>query len=72
MHWIPHPQVGQVPNVAPPMRFSRTPLVDPLPAPTIGQHSAEILREVLGLDDTRIAELAATGVFGDRVAPARP
>lgn len=72
VHWIPHPQVGQVPNVAPPMRFSRTPLVDPLPAPTIGQHSAEILREVLGLDDTRIAELAATGVFGDRVAPARP
>ena len=65
--WIPHPTVGQVPNLASPIRFAKTPLVDPAAAPTIGQHSEQILREVLGYDETRIAALAARGVFGDRV-----
>ncbi|MBN9429801.1 MAG: CoA transferase [Burkholderiales bacterium] len=65
--WIAHPEVGQVPNIASPIRFARTPVVDPTPAPNIGQHSVEILREVLGYDDARIAALAAVGVFGQRV-----
>ncbi|MCA0240036.1 MAG: CoA transferase [Proteobacteria bacterium] len=67
--WIPHPAVGQVPHLRSPIRYARTPLADPTPAPTIGQHSEELLREVLGYDDARIAALAASGVFGDRVAP---
>lgn len=69
--WIPHPKVGQVPHIRSPIRFARTPLADPTPAPTIGQHSEQILREVLGYDDARIAALDATGVFGARV-PKRP
>jgi len=68
--WIPHPTVGQVPNVRSPIRFAQTPVVDPTPAPTIGQHSEQILRELLGYDDAHIATLAATGVFGDRVTAA--
>jgi crotonobetainyl-CoA:carnitine CoA-transferase CaiB-like acyl-CoA transferase len=70
--WIPHPTVGQVPHLRSPIRYARTPLADPTPAPTIGQHSEDVLRSVLGYDDARIAALAASGVFGERVAAAAP
>jgi crotonobetainyl-CoA:carnitine CoA-transferase CaiB-like acyl-CoA transferase len=65
--WIPHPTVGQVPHLRSPIRYARTPVADPTPAPTIGQHSEEVLRTVLGYDDARIAALAASGVFGHRL-----
>ncbi len=47
-----------------PARLSDLPVpeVDP-PAPTLGQHNGEILRELLGYDDARIAELATDGVL---------
>ena len=35
-------------------------------APLLGQHNVEILREVLGLDDTEITRLTYSGVIGDR------
>ena len=58
---VPHPLAGTVPNIAPSFRLHGTPLADPVAAPTLGQHTAEILREVLGYDDTRIAALAEAG-----------
>ena len=36
----------------------------PTKAPTVGQHTDEVLRDVLGWDDARIAELRATGALG--------
>ena len=33
------------------------------PPPTLGQHAYEILHDLLGYDDDRIAEIAATGVL---------
>jgi crotonobetainyl-CoA:carnitine CoA-transferase CaiB-like acyl-CoA transferase len=36
------------------------------PAPEPGEHGEEILREVLGHDDERIARLRSAGAFGDR------
>ena len=33
-------------------------------APTVGQHTDDVLRDVLGWDDARIAELRATGALG--------
>ncbi len=61
---IEHPTVGHVPNVASPWRFAATPVADPVAAPALGQHTQEILRNVLGYGDARIAELAAHGAFG--------
>ena len=61
---IPHPVLGEVPNIASPIRYGRTPVADPVPAPGIGQHTQEILREVLGYDESRIAALAREGTFG--------
>jgi crotonobetainyl-CoA:carnitine CoA-transferase CaiB-like acyl-CoA transferase len=61
---IPHEQVGWVPNVALPIRYSRTPVVDPVAAPAVGQHTDVILRELLGYDDERMANLAKAGTFG--------
>ncbi len=62
---IPHPTAGTVPNVAPPFRLSRTPVVDPVAAPTLGQHTREVLRDVLGMDDAAFGALAATGALGE-------
>ena len=67
---IPHPTVGWVPNMALPIRYSRTPVADPVAAPTVGQHTAEVLRETLGYDAARIARLAEAGAFGGVPHPA--
>ena len=36
----------------------------PTKAPTVGQHTDDVLRDVLGYDDARMAELRAAGTFG--------
>jgi crotonobetainyl-CoA:carnitine CoA-transferase CaiB-like acyl-CoA transferase len=54
---LPHPTAGTVPLVASPMRFSATPLEHKVPPPTLGQHTDEILRDVLGKDTAAIAKL---------------
>jgi crotonobetainyl-CoA:carnitine CoA-transferase CaiB-like acyl-CoA transferase len=61
---IPHPETGWVPNVALPIRYSRTPVVDPVAAPTVGQHTNDVLRDLLGYDQDRLAQLAEAGAFG--------
>jgi len=61
---IPHPETGWVPNVALPIRYSRTPVVDPVTAPTVGQHTNDVLRDLLGYDQDRLAQLAEAGAFG--------
>lgn len=61
---IPHPVAGWVPNLTPPARLQDTPVVDPVAAPSLGEHTHEVLREVLGCDDARLAQLKAAGAFG--------
>jgi len=61
---IPHPATGWVPHVRPPFRLSLTPIADPVAAPAHGQHTREVLNEVLGYGPERLDELHAAGVFG--------
>lgn len=60
---IEHPVIGWLPNVALPIRYSGTPVADPKPAPSVGQHTEEVLRETLGYTDERIAALRASGAL---------
>ena len=61
---IPHPVLGWIPNVSTPIRLGDCPAVKPKAAPAVGQHTDEVLREVLKYDDTRVAELRRQGAFG--------
>ncbi|HDR9017779.1 CoA transferase [Burkholderia multivorans] len=45
---LEHPELGWLPNINLPFRFSETPIDDPSPAPRVGEHSRSILTEVLG------------------------
>jgi formyl-CoA transferase len=61
---IPHPAAGSVPNIESPINLGLTPVVDPVAAPLLGEHTKEVLRKTLGYDDARIAALSEAGVFG--------
>lgn len=61
---IPHPAAGHVPNIETPLNLGLTPVVDPVAAPLLGQHTREVLRKNLGYDDARITALSDAGVFG--------
>jgi crotonobetainyl-CoA:carnitine CoA-transferase CaiB-like acyl-CoA transferase len=69
---IPHDTLGWVPNVNLPIRYSRTPIVDPVAAPAVGQHTENVLRELLGYGDDRLARLAESGTFGAEAARPSP
>src|SRR6266852_2219768 len=61
---IPHPAAGSVPNIESPLSLDLTPVVDPIAAPLLGEHTRDVLRKTLGYDDARIASLAEADVFG--------
>jgi crotonobetainyl-CoA:carnitine CoA-transferase CaiB-like acyl-CoA transferase len=61
---IAHPAAGSVPNIESPINLGLTPVVDPVAAPLLGEHTKEVLRKTLGYDDARIAALSEAGVFG--------
>jgi crotonobetainyl-CoA:carnitine CoA-transferase CaiB-like acyl-CoA transferase len=69
---IPHDTMGWVPNVNLPIRYSRTPIADPVAAPAVGQHTEAVLRELLGYADEQLARLAEAGTFGADVARSSP
>jgi crotonobetainyl-CoA:carnitine CoA-transferase CaiB-like acyl-CoA transferase len=58
---VPHPLAGRVPLVASPMRFREAPVEHERPPPLLGEHSADILRE-LGYRDADIEQLRTKGV----------
>jgi crotonobetainyl-CoA:carnitine CoA-transferase CaiB-like acyl-CoA transferase len=60
---VPHPLSGSVPLVANPIKFSRTPLAYDTPPPMLGQHTEEILRDLLNKSEAEVASLRQSGVI---------
>ena len=60
---LPHAAAGQVSLVRSPMRMSATPPRHDMPPPILGQHTDEVLAELLGQDAQQIAALRAKGVI---------
>ena len=63
---VAHPVTGSHELPGLPIRFSDLPRWYRAPAPTLGQHTAAVLREVLGLDDAAIETLRAERIIGER------
>jgi crotonobetainyl-CoA:carnitine CoA-transferase CaiB-like acyl-CoA transferase len=59
-----HPTVGPVKMVGVPVKLSETPGAVRDPAPVLGQHTHEVLRGWLGLDDAEIADQRKAGALG--------
>jgi len=59
---VDHPVVGRTRILGVPVRLSDTPPVKPRPAPTLSEHTDEILGE-LGYTSERVAELRAAEVI---------
>ncbi|OZM76871.1 CaiB/BaiF CoA-transferase family protein [Pseudonocardia sp. MH-G8] len=64
-HWLrmDHPEMGDSLYNAPPFRLTGTPVRPQRPAPLLGQHTGEVLRDVLGLTDAEIEEYRGAGVL---------
>jgi crotonobetainyl-CoA:carnitine CoA-transferase CaiB-like acyl-CoA transferase len=61
---LPHPLGGHAPFVANPIRMSRSQVEYRLAPPLLGQHTVEVLREIIGLPQAEIEALSAAGVIG--------
>lgn len=59
---VEHPAAGKVRLLAPWVRFSETPSAITAPSPLMGQHTREILADVLGLSDLEINALERSEV----------
>jgi formyl-CoA transferase/CoA:oxalate CoA-transferase len=59
-----HPRAGRVRMVGAPVRLSETPGSVRTPAPMLGEHTDDVLRQLLGLDSGEIDALRAAGVIG--------
>ena len=59
-----HAAMGTVPLVPQPVRFAATAAENPPATPVLGEHTHDVLREVLGLDDDAIAALKDKGAIG--------
>jgi crotonobetainyl-CoA:carnitine CoA-transferase CaiB-like acyl-CoA transferase len=60
---VEHPVAGQLDLVANPIRLSDTPIEEYTAPPSLGQHTAEVLGERLGLTAHELTQLAARGVI---------
>ncbi len=61
---IDHPRAGKLRVVGVPVRLSATPGAIRSPSPALGEHTAAVLHELLGLGDAEIDALRAAGAFG--------
>ena len=59
-----HPRAGKVRMVGAPVRLSETPGSVRTPAPMLGEHTDEVLRDLLGLAADEISALRGAGALG--------
>jgi formyl-CoA transferase len=59
---LPHPSGGTARMVRSPMKLSATPARCDLPPPLLGQHTEQVLRDLLGKSDDEIAALRGKGI----------
>ena len=58
-----HPKMGGVPYEGHEFRIRGYDSGPRLPAPCLGEHSVEVMRDLLGMTDDEIAEVAASGAL---------
>jgi formyl-CoA transferase len=56
-----HPTIGALPLVGSPLKMGGTPVSYRLPPPLMGQHTRDILGEILGYSNEKVTELAKDG-----------
>ena len=67
---VDHPESGPYQQVTTPWHLSKSPRRTATPAPSLGQHNAYVLGDILGLSASEIAALAQEGIIGTRPAGA--
>jgi CoA:oxalate CoA-transferase len=60
---IRHPRLGSVKIVDTPLKLSRTPGGAYLPSPDLGEHTVQVLRDMLGLNEKEITALREEGAI---------
>jgi len=58
-----HPTIGDLPLVGSPLKFSDTPVEYKLPPPRLGEHTEDVLKELLGYSNEKIADLKSSAVI---------
>ncbi|TWJ18355.1 CaiB/BaiF CoA transferase family protein [Geobacter argillaceus] len=60
---VEHASAGEIPLVGTPMKFSQTPAGALQPPPLLGEHTVQVLEQLLGVDGNTITSLRETGVI---------
>jgi crotonobetainyl-CoA:carnitine CoA-transferase CaiB-like acyl-CoA transferase len=66
LRWVDHPEVGRVVLPSTPLRIEGAPPPDFAASPFLNQHEAEVLGDMLGLDEAQREALRAAGALGPR------
>ncbi|SVB13316.1 uncharacterized protein METZ01_LOCUS166170, partial [marine metagenome] len=59
---VEHPQQGAIKLTGDPFRFSTVDKMPLRPAPLLGEHTEQILTEMIGIDTTQVMSLRERGI----------
>tara|TARA_Y100001935_G_C17219168_1_gene464275 strand:- start:313 stop:1035 length:723 start_codon:yes stop_codon:yes gene_type:complete len=66
LQWLERAFVGNQPHPSPPWRNGTEAIKIKEPAPTLGQHNTEILKDWLGLNEAELGGLEKRGIIGNK------